>query len=248
MNNPANILALFPVPKPIIGMIHLKGDNETDIFERAKKEIDQMIEGGIDGLMLENYYGNYYDLERILQYADRQDLPVPYGVNCLNADALGFELAAAYRAAYLQVDSVVGHVKPRDEASLEAFFRLYRKRCNAFLIGGVRFKYQPVLSEKTVAEDLQTAISRCDAIAVTEDATGQETSMTKIQLFRDTIGTYPLVIAAGVTKENVQKQLTIGDMAIIGSYFKDNFKDYGDVSPEHIRAFMAEVYKLREEI
>nr|WP_265340904.1 hypothetical protein [Clostridioides difficile] len=31
-----------------------------------------------------------------------------YGVNCLNVDTMGFELATKYNASYIQVDSVVG--------------------------------------------------------------------------------------------------------------------------------------------
>ncbi len=68
---------------------------------------------------------------------------------------------------------MVGHVKPRDEASLQAFFDLYRaKKQQQKLIGGVRFKYQPMLSEKSVEEDLKIAQQRCDAIAVTEKCNG----------------------------------------------------------------------------
>ena len=240
------ILSLFPVKKPILGMIHLKGESDTEIFEKAKEEIRLMEEGGIDGLMLENYYGNYY--QKILDYAAQGNLNVPYGVNCLNVDAMGFELAAKYDAKFMQVDSVVGHVKPRDEATLEAFFDLYRKKTTAYLIGGVRFKYQPLLSENSLEEDLKIAMRRCDAIAVTENATGQETSMEKIQAFRAGVGDFPLVIAAGMTKENAAKQLKIGDMAIVGSYFKDNYKDIGDVSKEHVTEFMRIVKQIREEV
>lgn len=222
------------------------GDTSEDIFERAKKEISIFEENGIDGIMLENYYGNYYDLERILEYVSKTKLSIPYGVNCLNVDTMGFELAKKYNTNYIQVDSVVGHVKPRDEATLEEFFKLQRSKCDAYLIGGVRFKYQPVLSEKTVEEDLKIAMNRCDAIAVTENATGEETSIEKIELFRSNIGDFQLVIAAGVTLENVKKQLAIGDMAIIGSYFKDNYKDFGEVSSEHVKTFMNEMKIIRE--
>ena len=242
------ILSLFPVKKPILGMIHLKGDSDTEIFEKAKEEIRLLEEGGIDGLMLENYYGNYYNLEKILDYAAQGNLHVPYGVNCLNVDAMGFELAAKYDAKFLQVDSVVGHVKPRDEATLEVFFDRYRKKTDAYLIGGVRFKYQPMLSENSLEEDLKIAMRRCDAIAVTENATGQETSMEKIEACRAGVGDFPLVIAAGMTKENAAKQLKVGDMAIVGSYFKDNYKDFGDVCKEHVEEFMGIIKHIREEL
>lgn len=242
------ILSLFPVKKPILGMIHLKGNSDAEIFEKAKEEIRLLEEGGIDGLMLENYYGNYYNLEKILDYAAQGNLHVPYGVNCLNVDAMGFELAAKYDAKFLQVDSVVGHVKPRDEATLEVFFDMYRKKTDAYLIGGVRFKYQPMFSENSLEEDLKIAMRRCDAIAVTENATGQETSMEKIEAFRAGVGDFPLVIAAGMTKENAAKQLKVGDMAIVGSYFKDNYKDFGDVCKEHVEEFMGIIKHIREEL
>lgn len=246
MKREQGILSLFQKEKPIIGMIHLKGDNDKEVFERAKKEIQIYLDNGIDGIMLENYYGGFLQLEAVLKYAADGNISVPYGVNCLNVDAMGFELAKNYGAKFLQIDSVVGHVKPRDESSLEAFFQLYRKDCPAYLIGGVRFKYQPVLSEKTVEEDIQTAMARCDAIAVTQSATGEETSMEKIRQFREVMGSFPLIIAAGVTCENAAAQLAIGDGAIVGSYFKDNFKDFGEVCPEHVRKLMNEVEKIRE--
>ena len=36
------ILSVFKSKKPIIAMIHLKGDTPEDIFERAKKEIKSL--------------------------------------------------------------------------------------------------------------------------------------------------------------------------------------------------------------
>lgn len=246
MENGTGILSLFPKKKPILGMIHLKGNSDEAVFEKAKEEIRIYEEGGIDGIMLENYYGNYYQLEKIMDYAAQGNLSLPYGVNCLNVDAMCFELAARYHADFMQIDSVVGHVKPRDEATLEEFFKLYRAKTDAYLIGGVRFKYQPMLSEHSLAEDLKIGMRRCDAIAVTENATGQETSMSKIEEFRAGVGDFPLVIAAGMTKENAGKQLLVGDMAIVGSYFKDTHKDTGDVYLPHVKEFMDVVNQIRE--
>ncbi len=101
-------------------MIHLKGDTQKISLKELKRDCN-FEENGVDGIMLENYYGNYYDLERILEYVSKANLSIPYGVNCLNVDTMGFELATKYNASYIQVDSVVGHVKPRDEATLEEF-------------------------------------------------------------------------------------------------------------------------------
>lgn len=243
-----NFLELFKNKKPIIGVIHLKGDTEEEILERAKKEIQIYIDNEIDGILMENYYGNYNHLVKALDYITSLELSIPVGVNVLNIDALGFYLANEYDLEFMQIDSVVGHVKPRDEFSLTEFFNIYRSNSKALLIGGVRFKYQPILSKNSVEEDLAIGKTRCDAIAVTEDATGQETSIEKITLFRRELDSFPLVVAAGLTMNNVKEQLTIGDAAIVGSYFKDTRKDTGDLKAEHVREFMEVVKELRREL
>jgi hypothetical protein len=236
---------IFKNDKAVIGMIHLKGDSNEDVNARMKKEIGIYVNNGIDGIVLENYYGDYDQLIDAIKYIKTLDLDIAIGVNCLNVDAMGFFLAKEYDLDFLQVDSVVGHLKHRDEKSLEAFFKMYRSSCRAMLIGGVRFKYQPVLSLKTVEEDLKIGMTRCDAIAVTENATGQETSIEKIEKFRKELGDFPLVVAAGVNLDNVEKQMKYCDAVIVGSYFKDNYTDTGDVDESHVVAMMNKVKEIR---
>lgn len=241
-----NILSCFNVKKPIIGVIHTKGTSDEDVLQRAKTEIELYVDNGVDGVLVETYFGTYYQVQKVLEYLKNEKQEIPYGVNCLNVDAMGFELANQYGCSFLQIDSVVGHVKPRDEDSLDAFFKLYRAKCDAFLLGGVRFKYQPVLSNNSVDEDLKIAMGRCDAVCVTEDATGQETSLSKIVEFRNSLGEFPLFVCAGVTPDNVEEQLKYADGAVVGSYFKDNYTDNGDVCAEHIVEMMNAVKRVRK--
>lgn len=241
-----DFLGKFAKAKPIIGMIHLKGENDEDVFARAKKEIDIYIANGIDGIILETYFGDYHQLERIMDYVDKADLKVPYGVNCLNFDHMGFYLANKYHADFVQLDSVVGHVKPRDEATLAAFLQLEREASQAALIGGVRFKYQPLLSKRSLSEDLQIAVERCDGICVTGDETGKTTPIEKIKEFKEVIGDFPLIVAAGITKETLIEQMSIADAAIVGSYFKDTRKDTGDVCAAHVKEIMDLMEEYRD--
>ena len=245
MDKKNGFLGLIKNEKPILAMLHLKGENDADIEERMKKEIDLYVENGVDCIIVENYFGEYHNMEKALEYIQSLHLDIPYGVNCLNVDPMGFYLAEKYHAAFVQLDSVVGHVKPRDEDTLDAFFKLYRSNYSGKVLGGVRFKYQPVLSENSVEEDLRIAMTRCDAICVTQDATGQETSLEKIRQFRNAIGDFPLIVGAGVTPQNMAKQFEYADGAIVGSYFKDTFKDNGEVSGEHVRAVIEAVQKIR---
>ena len=240
-----DFLSLFKNRKPVIGMLHLKGDDNEDVFERFKKELSVYEECGIDGVIVEDYFGDYTDLERALSYIHKRGTELVYGVNCLNVDPMGFYLARKYDCAFLQRDSVVGHVKPRDEATIQAYLELERQSYDGCVLGGVRFKYQPMLSVNSLEHDLIVAKNRCDGICVTQDATGQETSMDKIISFRETIGDFPLIVAAGVTADNIEKQMRYVDAAIIGSYFKDNYKDEGDVCREHVQKILDVMKKIR---
>ena len=231
--------------KPILAMLHLKGDDAQDVLERAKREIELYRENGVDAVIVESYYGNYYDMERVLAYLQKADLDLIYGVNCLNVDPMGFELARRYNAAFVQLDSVAGHLKVRDDPAFHEFMKLNRETYKGYVLGGVRFKYQPYLSGRSLEEDLQIAMTRCDAIVVTQDATGQETSMEKIKEFRSIIGDFPLIIGAGVTAENCAEQFQVGDGAIVGSYFKDTYKDSGDVDGSHVKALVDACNQVR---
>ena len=242
----SDFLKIFKNKKPIFGMLHLKGNSDEEVFERAKKEIEIYRANNIDAGIVENYYGNYYQMEKVLDYLNNSKFEnLIYGVNCLNMDVMGFDLANRYNASFVQFDSVAGHLKERDDYSYEAFINKYRKESKAFILGGVRFKYQPYLSGRTLEEDLKIGMTRCDAIVVTQDATGQETSIEKIKEFRKIIGDFPLIIGAGVTAENCVEQLSIGDAAIVGSYFKDTYKDSGDVDGNHVKKLLDTLKKIR---
>lgn len=243
-----DVMTIFKNKKPILGLIHLKGDSDEEIVARAKQEIALYEENGVDAVLIENYYGNYHHMELVLDYIQKEKPDLLFGLNCLNLDAMGFELANRYKAKFIQLDSVVGHMKPRDDVTLAAFLKKYRSECDAFVLGGVRFKYQPILSERSIEEDLRIGMERCDAIVVTEDATGQETSMDKIKLFREVLKDFPLFVGAGVTKENCAKQLPYVDGAIVGSYFKDTYKDTGDVCQEHVQTLVAEFNRIRKDL
>ena len=236
---------VFKIAKPVIGVLHLKGATPAEVRERTKKEIATYVEGGVDGILAEDYFGTYRDLEWALEYMLTHRPGVPVGVNCLNFDSLNYRLARQYGCDFLQLDSVAGHVKPRDEASLDAFFSLENPQTDALVLGGVRFKYQPVLSEKSLAEDLAAAKKRCGAVCVTGDGTGQQTPLEKLREFRSLAGEFPLVICSGLTAENCTEQLQIADGAVVGSFFKDTGKDTGDVDPAKVKQLMEKVRQLR---
>ena len=62
----SRFLSLFAAEKPILGMLHLKGDTPEETVERAMGELDTLLENGVDGVIVEDYYGTADEVEQVL--------------------------------------------------------------------------------------------------------------------------------------------------------------------------------------
>ncbi len=234
-------LELFSQPKPILGMLHMKGDNPEDALVRAVIEADIFAECGVDAMILEDYLGPEAEVERALARLSKERPDYVLGVNVLNNFPRTFELAMEYGAKFIQVDSICGHLTPEDEVAYFKMVDSYRAKADIPVIGGVRFKYQAILSGRSLEEDMHLGMQHCEAIAVTGAGTGLDTDSQKIAEFRSLLGDFPLVIAAGMTPQTIKEKLSIADAAIVGSTFKHNREAEGDVYAPHVQEFMDEV-------
>lgn len=234
-------LELFSTSKPILAMLHLKGVNPDERLHRAIIEARIYNENGVDAMIVEDYFGDVSDVERVIAHLRNEHPDYMLGVNVLDDFPRSYELARDYELPFMQVDSICGHLSPENEGSYFKMVDQYRDDGKVLVIGGVRFKYQPILSNRSLSEDLHIGMQHCDAIAVTGEGTGLDTTTEKIAEFRTIIGDFPLIVAAGLTKDTIKEKLNIGDAAIVGSTFKDTRQDKGDVFAEHVCEFMSEV-------
>lgn len=242
----ADFRAAFASDLPVFAMLHLAGSDPADRFARAQREIDLLWSNGVDAVIVENYFGDTDDVVRALDYLVAERPEVRIGLNVLKDDWRAFELAAAYGAAFVQLDSVAGHLPPDDDAVYADRLQRARAEAGCLVFGGVRFKYQPYLSGRPLETDLSLAVERCDAIVVTGEGTGLETPGDKVAEFRRIVGPdFPLVIGAGVTAEGAATQLALADAVIVGSTLKDTRVDTGDVVGEHVAEFVGAVRALR---
>lgn len=242
----------FPVPKPALGMLHLGGDTPADRLAGAVEEARIMAGEGMDGLVVENYFGDADDVERALERLLALNLGPAIGINVLRDNKRAFALARRHPVAFIQIDSVCGHLPPEQDAAFAADLAADRAGAGAgagaLLFGGVRFKYQPVLSGRPEDEDVRLGAARCDALVVTSDATGQETDPAKLRRFRAAAGArVPILIGAGMTEGNAASQLALADGAIVGSWLKEGHVDKGRVMAAHVARFMAAVRRARAE-
>lgn len=242
-----NFKEVFRVEKPIIGMLHLGGYGKKETFENAKLEIEQMYSNGVDAVLVEDYFGDVHDVERALAYLQQNYSNHVYGVNILGDFVGSYRMAKKYGAAFMQVDSVCGHLYPEKDKQYAELISKTRDG-SVFVLGGVRFKYQPVLSGRTVEEDLHLGMERCDVIVVTGEGTGLNTDIEKIKTFRENTGDFPLIVGAGMTKDSCREQLAVADGAIVGSWFKQHGRAEYSIDPQRVKDFMDAVKSLRKEL
>ena len=229
---------IFGVDKPIIGMLHLSGYGREKILENARREIEIMYRNGVNAVLVENYFGDRVDVENALKLLQREYPDKVYGVNMLGFPEMAFDLARKYGAKFVQMDSVCGHLEPNYEKPFLKKLEALRGDGDIFLLGGVRFKYQPVRSGRSLEEDLKLGMERCDAIVVTGAGTGINTDLEKIKTFRNILGDFPLIVGAGMTAETAKEQLAFSDGAIVGSYFKEYGEAEYPVDEERVKEFV----------
>lgn len=232
------IKEVFGADKPIIGMLHLSGVTSEEKMEIARREINIMYRNGVHAVLVENYYGDDWDVENALRYLQKHYPDRVYGVNVLGDPDAAFDLARKYGAKFVQIDSVCGHALPKHDAELAKYLDRLRGERDIFLLGGVRFKYTQHLSGRTLEEDLKLGMERCDAIVVTGEGTGISTDLEKIKTFRSILGEFPLIVGAGMTAETAQEQLAYSDGAIVGSYFKEEGVTEYPVDEERVKEFI----------
>lgn len=236
---------VFKDQKIMLGMLHLSGADRVREF--ALEEAKILAGEGFDGVIVENYFGTVFDVASVVSDLRDADLGIKIGVNVLGNDDIAFSLAQAYQLDFIQMDSVAGHLKPHADAAFEKVLSGRRSRTGAALLGGVRFKYQPVASGRSEAEDVRIGAERCDAIVVTSEGTGIETSTEKTERFRDAAPAgFPLIVGAGLTARNLAPQMANARGGIVGSWLKDGHVDAGVMSPQNVRAFMKEFLLTRD--
>lgn len=234
---------------PVFAMLHLGGDSPRERRSTALREAEILRDAGADGVIVENYFGDADDAAAVLAeldgWADDGSGGLVIGLNVLHDTARAFALAAEHRVDFIQVDSVAGHLPPDAEPAFVAQLQAWRRSVPAALFGGVRFKYQPLLSGRAEAEDVRLGAQRADAVVASGEGTGMVTDTAKLQRFRDALGDAPLIVGAGLTPERVAEQLAVADGAVVGSTLKDTGLDTGAVDAGRTREMMAAVRAAR---
>lgn len=255
---------IFPVKKPIIAMVHLMYNPRTSLqqlIDRAMTDIERLEHGGVDGLLFENWGGDYQSTSATYEKVEymgavmcsaSRSTKLPYGVNVLPLDlAADGYLARTHDAKFVQVDTFVDAVRTdyRNRFIMRPYTHLIRRVLDGyFLMTNIQTKhYQMLPRNKRLETSARQAIEHgADALVVTGVLTGKRTPKHKILRVKQIAEPrgMPVIIGAGLNLYNIG-DLRYADGAIIGTGLKIDGITENPVDEDKTKRVTEAVCKLR---
>jgi len=246
----------------IIGMIHLKPllgspkySGLNSVIELAIRDLKNLQEGGVDGVMVENFWDVPYfkdpssNPETMASFARviceiKKNVSVPVGINLLRNGCIGaLSLAEAFELDFIRVN-VLNEAYITDQGIIEGCapylmrFRNYLGSKVAVL-ADVHVKHSYPMLQRPVEESAVDAEERgmADAIIITGSRTGNPPSLEEVKAVKEKVK-IPVLIGSGLTPDNAKVLLKHADGAIVGTYFKEKGKIENPVDPERVKKLM----------
>lgn len=201
------------------------------------EDLEALVKGGVDGVILENYGDAPYFPGRVpphtVSYLTRLALEVrgqtslPLGVNVLRSDGIAaLAVAAAVGAEFVRVNVYTG-VRVSGEGLIQGEahqIQRYRRELgvNVKIFADVHVKHSTALGEVDLADEVMETIlrGRADAVIVSGKATGSETRLDDLRRAKAAAGPVPVLAGSGVTLATVVDTLRWADGAIVGTGLK----------------------------
>ncbi|MEM7038287.1 MAG: BtpA/SgcQ family protein [Bacteroidota bacterium] len=262
---------LFPVSKPVIGMIHVHalpgtpgyaGDLNA-IMDAALKDAATYQEAGIDGLMLENMHDIPYlkgevghevsTTMAVVSYMIKKAFGMPCGIQIL-AGANEAAVAAAQAAGldFVRAEGYVfGHVADEGwmDASAGPLLR-YRRKIGAdevLVLTDIKKKHSAhaLTADVDILETAKAAeFFASDGLIVTGTATGATADISELGRLKGATR-LPVIVGSGVTATNLDQYFPLCDAFIVGSHFKVDGDWRKSVDYGRVKAFMDKARQLR---
>jgi uncharacterized protein len=270
----ANALTeLFPKPKPVIGVIHLKplpgaprydGSPVRDIYDAAILDARALAAGGIDGIIVENAsdlpFSRPDDIgpETVAGLtaaclAVRGAVDLPIGITCvangvIPALAVAKAVGASWVRANQWVNAYVANEGLLDGPAPRAM--RYRAAIGAqnvkiFADVHVKFGAHAITADRTVSEQATDAEwFDADVLIASGTRTGSPTQPKEVEEVK--AGTnLPVIVGSGLTAEQVPIIFAIAEGAIVGQWLKKDGVWWNPVDPKRVEMLMNAVARTR---
>src|SRR5215468_7306664 len=253
---------LFNVEVPIIGCVHLMalpgaplyGGSMSAVYDKAIEEAGILLDGGVDGLIIENfrdtpYYPKRVPVETVAALSAvarelKRRVVCPIGLNVLRNDGeAALAIATAVGASFIRVNVHCGAVVSEQgiiEGAAHETLRLRSAlRSGVLIFADIAVKHARPLVDRGLVTETKDVVERgcADAVIVSGERTGSETPAKVVQEVRRATKA-PLLIGSGATPENIGTIFDSVNGMIVGSYFKNAGQANNFVEPLRVKAFM----------
>ncbi|MED1861791.1 BtpA/SgcQ family protein [Brevibacillus reuszeri] len=259
--------------KPIIGMIHLKplpgsphykGESVHEMIDFALEDASRLIEGGIDGLQIENAWDLPFPKPEDFGHETVAAMTavgvelakmskVPIGVNCLaNAVLPAIAIAKAIQAKWVRSNQWVnayianeGFIEGSSAKAMRYKARLFGDDIKILADVHVKHGSHAIVADRSLSEQTRdNEFFDADILIATGNRTGDETALDEILGIKEN-ASLPVIVGSGMTEQNAKKILSVADGAIVGSFLKENGNWWERVDTEKVKRFMDQVQSLR---
>ena len=232
--------------KIVVGMLHLPAlpgaprsqMSLAKICEAVLRDAIALADGGVDGLMMENFGDVPFFPTRVpaavvaqmtvLACAVRDEVDLPLGINVLRNDGLSaLAIAHAAGAGFIRVNVLCG-ARVADQGLIQGIAHdLLRERVllgaeEIRIFADVDVKHSAPLAARPLEDEVDDLIERAlaDAIIVSGAGTGKDTDPEVVRRAKQAAGETPVLVGSGVTPTTVSEFLEHADGFIVGTALK----------------------------
>lgn len=263
---------LFGVPKPVIGMVHLwplpgspgyTGYGMDTILDHARRDLDALLEGGVNGVIVENmwdlpfYVGANVKPEAMTAQAIAaaeivKASPVPVGINVIhNGGVVCLAIAVAAGAKFMRICILTGaRVWDTGEFDHGCAADLLRKRKelhagHIHIFADVDKKHSVPFPGLDLPLHIRwTEFYGADALIVSGAMTADVPLLKDVKAAKEQAAR-PILIGSGATAENIGELLGFADGVIVGSHLKKDGVMENPVDKGRVKKFVEAVTAVR---
>jgi membrane complex biogenesis BtpA family protein len=254
---------IFPTKNPIIGVVHLLplptsarwGGSLKAVIERAEQEATALAAGGIDGIIVENFFDAPFTKDQVnpavisamTLIVDRimNLVVVPVGLNLLRNDAKGaLAIASCVNAQFIRVN-VLNGIMATDQGLIEGnaheILRFRRELGSDIAIfADVLVKHARPLGTPNLTTAVQDTIERslADAVILSGWATGSPPTLEDLELATAAAKGTPVLIGSGANWDNIGQLMQAADGAIVASSLKRQGMIHETIDPIRVAQFI----------
>jgi membrane complex biogenesis BtpA family protein len=272
-NKNVDLYQLFKTRTPIIGVVHLLplptsprwGGSLKAVIDRAEQEAAALASGGVNGIIVENFFDAPFTKERvdpaivsamtIVVQRIQNLVTLPLGLNVLRNDGKSaMAIASCVGAQFIRVNVLTG-VMATDQGIIEGeAHQLLRYRrelgTEVKILADVLVKHGSSLSSPHLTVLVKDTIERglADAVILSGWATGSPPDLEDLELAYQAAGGKPVFIGSGANWENIATLMSAADGVIVSSSLKRHGQIEQSIDPIRVSQFVEATQRSRNSL